>query len=188
MLRAKIVTAAVGFLIALSTPAAPPAQSQEAEVRGTSRFEEVREAMAALPDFEGRWKGEGWIRRGPQEPRPFLSEEIVEARLDGQILLIEGIHHSKEDSSQKVLHAFAVLSYDPETDTYRFRSHTAEGRGGDFTGRVEDGAFVWGHEVPAGQIRYTIRIEEDRWQEVGEISTDGESWNPFFEMKLERVE
>ena len=153
MLRAKILIGAVGLLVALSAPASHPAESQEPEAGETSSAEEVRQAMAALPDFEGRWKGEGWIRRGPQEPHPFLSEEIVETRLDGQILLIEGIHHSKEDPSRKVLHAFAVLSYDPEADRYRFRSHTAEGRGGDFKGRLEDGAFIWGHEVPAGQIR-----------------------------------
>lgn len=183
--RSRIATvgplALAGVLLVLIARAAP------AQERDTGRVEEVREAMQALPDFEGRWKGEGWTRRGPQEPVHFLSEEIVETRLDGQVLLIEGIHRSKGDPSQEIFHAFAVLSYDPEADTYRFRSHTAEGRGGDFKGRVVDGAFVWGHEVPAGQMRYTIRIEDGRWEEVGEFSSDGESWNRFFEMKLERV-
>lgn len=154
----------------------------------TGPAQEIHQAMAALPELEGRWKGEGWIRRGPGEPHAFSSEEIVGSRLDGQILLVEGIHRSQDDPSRQVFHAFAVLSYDPEDDTYRFRTHTAEGRGGDFQGRVEDGAFVWGHEGPQRQIRYTLRIEGDTWHEVGEVSSDGETWNQFFEMTVERVE
>lgn len=143
--------------------------------------------MAALPDLEGRWEGEGWIRRGPGEPHGILSEEIVESRLDGQILLIEGIHHSKDDPSLQVFHAFAVLSYDPAADTYRFRTHTEAGRGGDFEARVEDGAFVWGHRDGDRRVRYVLRIEDDTWHEVGEFSQDGESWHQFFEMTVKRV-
>jgi hypothetical protein len=184
MTPAQILVSAV-TLSALAVLVAGAAAAQGPDA---GALQEIREAMHALPAFEGRWRGEGWMRRGPQEPSHFVSEETVEARLDGQILTIEGIHHAKADPSREVFHAFAVLSYDPEADTYRFRSHTGDGRGGDYEGRVDDGAFIWGHEVPGGKMRYVLRIREDRWEEVGELSSDGESWHQFFEMKLERLE
>ncbi len=33
-----------------------------------------------------------------------------------------------------------------------------------------------------------IRIEGDRWEEVGKYSPDGETWHEFFGMTLRRVE
>jgi len=41
-------------------------------------------------------------------------------------------------------------------------------------------------ETPRGPIRYTIAIDDFRWNEVGEIRMDGE-WRRFFEMNLKRV-
>lgn len=187
MMRINAVPPTVG-LLALAALVALPWGAVRAQGEEAGPSDEIRDAMEALPDLVGRWKGEGWIRRGPGEPLHVLSEEIVEAKLDGQIWVIEGIHHAKEEPSRKVFHAFAVLSYDPGEDTYRFRSHTSEGRGGDFKARVEDGAFVWGHQDPRGEVRYTARIREGRWEEVGEHSSDGETWNQFFEMKLRRVD
>ena len=38
-----------------------------------------------------------------------------------------------------------------------------------------------------GRVRYTIRVEDDLWREVGEFSPDGERWNQFFEVNLRRT-
>lgn len=171
--------ALLGVLQAHSGPAQEP--PREDPVR------ESLEAMRALPDLVGRWEGGGWIRQGPAEPSHFTTVEIVETRLDGQLLLIEGIHHAKEDPDRLIFHAFAVLSWDRGKDVYNFRSFTHTGQGGEFTGRVEDGAFIWGHETARGHIRYTIRVADERWEEVGEFSPDGKSWNQFFEMKVRRT-
>lgn len=143
------------------------------------------EAMKALPALAGHWKGEGWIRQGPGEPAPFVGEEWVEPKLDGRILAIEGKHWTP-DRSKVVHHAFAVLSYDPETKDYRFQTHVANGGGGDHTGLLEDGAFVWKMNSPGGPVRFTIRIEGDRWHEIGKIERNGQ-WYQFFEMTLQRV-
>lgn len=143
------------------------------------------EAMKALPPLAGHWEGDGWVRQGPGEPVRFVGEEQVEPRLDGRILVIEGKHWSP-DRSRVVHHAFAVLSSDPEKQGYRFQSHLATGRGGDFSGHMEDGAFVWEMESPAGRIRYVIRVEGDRWHEVGEIEREGK-WQQFLGMDLKRV-
>ena len=143
------------------------------------------EAMHAISFFEGQWEGEGWMRRGPTEPTPFRSSERIESRLDGRVLIVEGLHHAKE-TDEVVHHAVATISYDPETSKYRFLSHLEDGRSGDYLGRLEEGAFVWGYDVPRGKIRFTIRIADGHWSETGEFSADGTQWNQFFAMELDK--
>lgn len=152
-----------------------------------ARGEEAPEApMAALADMVGTWKGEGWMSRGPEERHEFESTEIVESRLGGEVILVEGIHH-EGTTGRKVHHALAMISWDPGDAVYRFRSMVV-GRGpGDFEGRFEDGVFVWGGDVGHGEMRYRITIDGDRWSEIGEFSRDGgETWSPFFGMELRR--
>jgi hypothetical protein len=146
------------------------------------------DSMRALSFLEGAWEGEGWIRMGPGEPTRFTSKETVESRLGGRILTVEGLHHASADPSRVVHHAFAVVSHNAAAARYRFQTHLADGRGGDYPGELKDGAFVWGMEHPmAGRIRYTIRVREGRWHEVGESSRDeGKTWTQFFEMTLAR--
>ncbi len=147
--------------------------------------------MRAMSFLVGEWSGEGWIAMGPGEAQKFRSHESVESRLDGLALVIEGIHEDADAApgDEPIHHALATLTWDGAKDAYRFSTHLANGRSGDFDGRLEDGVFVWGMEIPGRTIRYTITIGEDgRWTEVGEASTDGENWRQFFEMTLVRVE
>jgi hypothetical protein len=37
-----------------------------------------------------------------------------------------------------------------------------------------------------GKIRYTIRVKDGVWQEAGEYSPDGNTWQTFLEMRLTR--
>jgi hypothetical protein len=144
------------------------------------------DAMRGIASLVGRWEGDGWMRRGPGEPHTFTSLEMVESRLDGRVLIVEGIHHG--GGGEAVHHALATISYDPDAGHYRFRSYLANGQAGDHRGHLdEDGVFRWEIEMPRGQVRYTIRIEDDEWHEVGHFSADGETWDPFFQMDLKRV-
>jgi hypothetical protein len=146
------------------------------------------EAMHAIGLFEGRWEGEGWARMGPTEPVSFTSTEIVESRLDGRVLIVEGLHHRKE-SGEVVHHALATISWNSATGKYRFLSHLANGRSGDHEAELVDGKFVWSIQIPdRGSIRYTITIEDDTWHEIGEFSADGVEWHQTFQMDLKRVE
>lgn len=145
----------------------------------------IPEAMARLAPMVGTWAGEGWIRRGPGEPQRFKGQEVVEARLDGRVLLVEGRHLDAKDS-RPVHHAFAVISQDEAAGGYHFRSHLADGRSGDYRAEWKDGAFVWYMEIPhTGRMRYTIRIEGRTWKEVGEMEREGR-WFPFFGMEMTR--
>jgi hypothetical protein len=54
--------------------------------------------------------------------------------------------------------------------------------------KLIDGGLEWGfRSAERGvTVRFTIQFDEKRWHEVGEVSTDGKTWNKFLEMTLER--
>jgi hypothetical protein len=143
------------------------------------------EMMQALPRLAGRWEGSGTIRMGEGEPMPFVGEELVETRLDGRVVLIEG-RHFLPDRSQMVHHAFAVITFDERSGGYRFRTQLSNGRGGDYPARMDGDALVWEIELPQGRMEYVITIDGDDWHETGRIERNGK-WYDFFEMKLVRV-
>lgn len=98
------------------------------------------DAMKALPRLEGRW-GEGWMRMGPGEPVRFVGEETVEVRLDGRLLVVEGLHRTP-DRSKIVHHAFGVFSWDESRKAYRFTTYVVNRGGGDYSARMEGDALV----------------------------------------------
>lgn len=177
-----------------SAPAAAPAPAAAAAQPGRPPAPDaaiLREAMRPFLPAVGKWRGEGWMQTGPGEPQRAVSEETVEMRLDGLVLVVEGLHHAKlaDGSAGKVVHhALAIASADP-AGGYRFSTFLADGRAADARGNWENGRFVWAPPAPPGrQIRYVIDwTVADRWSEIGEMSTDGTTWTKFFEMNLTRV-
>ncbi len=154
----------------------------------TSAADPGLEAMAELAPMVGHWQGSGWTRRGPGEPQHTLSLETVEFRLGGRILVVEGLHHAEDEPSRVVHHAFGVISYDSESGGYRFQTHLATGRSSDYEMRREGEDILWFMDTPRGQIRYTIRLQDGGWHETGEFSADGETWQEFFGMDLQRID
>ena len=147
----------------------------------------VIEAMKAVAFLEGRWTGEGWIQMGPGPKQEFSQTEVIERKLDGGLLLIEGIGRSKASEAKKVHHAFAVVSFDPTTKKYRFSSHVVGRPPLDVAPEVGTNTFKWSHQPqPGANIRYTITVADTTWHEVGEFSRDGQTWRQFFGMTLKR--
>jgi len=147
-----------------------------------------REAMKKLDFLVGEWKGEGWMEFVPGQRRTFRGTEVVQSKLGGLLVTIEGLHSGRTE--EEIVHnAFAVVSYDENAKRYRFQAHTARGGHEDAEAKVGDGQLVWGMKVPQfGDVRYTIkRDDKGRWFEVGEVSRDGKDWRKFFEMTLEPV-
>lgn len=142
--------------------------------------------MQQLGFLVGRWVGEGWQLAFDGSRSSFASVELVEPKLDGEAILIEGIHHNTE-TGERVHHALAMVTWNSREDHYDFRSFVTDRGPGNFSGEIVDGAFVWRIEMPRGTIRYTIRAEDGVWTEAGEFSSDGESWRQVFGMTLQRV-
>ena len=154
-----------------------------------------KEKMKVFSNWTGRWQGEGWMQMGPGEPKKSTVDEKIESKLDGTVYLVEGIGkalNSETKQEMVVHHAFAVLSYDNASSQYKFRTHLKDGRSTDawFTVTGENN-FQWGFDIPGrGKTRYSIAIDPQAktWKEIGEFSSDGNSWNKFFEMNLKKTE
>jgi hypothetical protein len=151
-----------------------------------------REAMKKLDFLVGQWKGEGWMEMVPGRRSTFKSSEVVQSKLGGLLVTIDGLHRGQVGGKGKevVVHnAFGVVSYDEKGKRYRFQAFTARGNYEDAQARVGDGKLVWGMKIPQlGEVRYTMKLDDKgRWFEIGEISQDGKEWRKFFEMTLERV-
>lgn len=149
------------------------------------------EAMSKLEFLEGRWTGETWTRSRDRGEYTGRVVEIVETKLNGSILTLEGLGASGDPEAPGVKlehHAFAVIHYDTESDRYRMHSY----KNGKFldadlsvTGKH---AVEWGFDVNnGGRMRFRINLDDSgRWTETGAYSPDGEAWHKYFEMTLER--
>ena len=80
-------------------------------------LEAQREAMKRLGFLVGKWAGEARLLRGPAESVELLQTEEANYKLDGLILVIEGIGRT-QSGGQAFLQAFGIISYDDESGTY----------------------------------------------------------------------
>ena len=152
-----------------------------------------QDKMKPFTAWFGQWQGSGWMQMGPGEPKKFSVDETVQSKLDATIILIEGIGKGKDAQTNTeivVHHALAILSYDPASDKYKFKSHIKNDRITEAWFTVSgDNKFQWGFDTPQGKIRYSITIDPaaTTWLEAGEFSNDGNTWRKFFEMNLKKI-
>jgi hypothetical protein len=158
--------------------------------KGTTLIKAQKDAMKNLQWLVGKWEGEGWVGTNSTERSWSISSENVQSKLDGLVLLVEGTHYQKGEGGQNTvaLKALGIISYDAQSSQFKFHSYTHQGQEGDFEAMLIDKKFRWIMQMPQQTIRYTIELtEDDRWFEIGEVSTDGTSWKKFFEMNLKRL-
>lgn len=143
-----------------------------------------REAMKPLSFMDGVWRGTAWTIRRDGDKHTITQTERIGPFLDGTVKVIEGRGH--DASGAVTFNALGIISYDPAKKSYSMRSY-AMGRSGDFALMPSADGFTW--EVPAGPatIRYTARIQNGIWHEVGERILSGQEPSRFFEMTLTRA-
>lgn len=149
-------------------------------------------AIEPLDWLVGEWEGSGWTTLGPVGRSEFKGTEVVERRMGGRLIVVEGEFTAwmgPELGDRPVHQALGIFGYDPVGDRLTFRTYTASGAGGEARAEVrENGGVVWGYEdAQTGKVRYTItRTPADEWHEIGEQSSDGVSWTRFLEMTFTR--
>jgi hypothetical protein len=154
-----------------------------------------KEKMQVLSAWVGRWQGEGSMQMGPGEPKKSNVDEKIELKLNGTVMLVEGVGKTIDPATKEetiVHHALGILSYDQMGNQYKFRTYLKDGRSTDawFTPTGEN-KFQWGFDIPnGGKTRYTITLDPKAktWNEIGEFSRDGNTWSKFFEMNLKKTE
>ena len=143
-----------------------------------------REAMRTLSFMDGAWRGTGTHTAPDGTRHALVQTERIGPFLDGTLKVIEGRGYG--DDGKVAFNAFGIVSFDPATKAYNFRSH-AMGHSGDFAFKPSADGFVW--EIPAGPatMRYTARIADGTWHEIGERIVPGQPSVQFFEMTLRRI-
>jgi hypothetical protein len=143
--------------------------------------------MKKLGFLVGKWAGEARVLREPGDWAELIQTEEAEYRLDGLILVIEGVGRAKS-GGQSVLQAFGVICYDDESRTFYLRAFN-DGRFLETTMKLleEGNEISWGFGL--GEIRTisVLRINEhSEWTEVREIAIGAQPAKKFWELTVQR--
>ncbi len=144
-----------------------------------------RSAMQKLSFLIGKWVGEASVLRGPGEPVQLLQTEEASYKLDGLILLIEGVGRSKSNG-QPVLQAFGIISYDDEAQTYRMRAFN-DGRylETDVKLSPEGRELTWGFTLGDIRTSSTLRIDDKgEWTELAHITLGSQPPRKLLELTV----
>jgi hypothetical protein len=147
-----------------------------------------RVAMKKLGFLVGKWSGEARLLRGPGEWVDLQQSEEAQYKLDGLILVIEGVGRTKSDG-QSVLQALGVLSFDDETATYRIRAFN-DGRFLESEVKLLDQEKVmsWGFALGPVTTKSVLRINESgEWTELAEIKIGSEPPKKLLELTVRRA-
>src|SRR5260370_10662099 len=143
--------------------------------------------MKKLDFLIGKWSGDARVLRGQGEPVEMIQTEEAQYKLDGLVLLIEGVGRNKSDG-KLALQALGIVSYDDESGTYRMRAFN-DGRFLETEVSLVDHGkgITWG--FASGQIRTSsvMRItEEGDWTELTEITIGSQPARKYMELKVSR--
>src|ERR1700730_2807505 len=150
-------------------------------------IEAQRTAMKKLEFMVGKWAGEARLLRGPGDPVSLMQTEEAQYKLDGLILLIEGVGSNKVDG-KPALQALGIVSYDDESGIYRMRAFN-DGRFLETELKVLDSGKGIRRGFALGQIRTSSVIqisEKSDWTEITEIIIGSEAPKKYMELSVSR--
>ena len=147
-------------------------------------LEAQRAAMKKLGFLVGKWTGEAHLLHGPAESRELLQTEEAQYRLDGLILVIEGIGRTKS-AGQPVIQALGIISYEDDTG-YRMRAFN-NGRFLEAQVKLleESPGMTWGFVLGEIRTNSVLRINESgEWAELAEITIGSEPPKKLLELTV----
>lgn len=143
--------------------------------------------MKKLGFLVGKWAGEARLRRGPSEFVELLQTEEAQYKLDGLILVIEGVGRARS-GGQPLLQAFGIISYDDESGTYLLRAFN-DGRFLETPLKLlEEGqGMTWGFALGEIRTNSVLQINErGEWTEFAEISMGSQAPKRLLELTVRR--
>ena len=165
-----------------SAPAAPAAPAAPPAVQASPH---LAPAMAKLGFMRGVWIGKASGTTPTGEHYEVTQTERMGPMLGGDIVVIEGRGYKPDGTTG--FNAFAVASWNPQTQKYELRSY-AQGYAGTFDLTLTADGYTW--EVPAGRdavMKFTATVTGNHWREVGEYVAAGQPPVKSFEMNLDRT-
>jgi hypothetical protein len=126
--------------------------------------------MQKLAFLTGKWIGEARLLRGPTEYAELVQTEEAQYKLDGLILVIEGVGRTAAEG-QPILRAFGVVSYDDQSGVYWLRAYN-DGRFLETEVKLLDQGkgMAWGFTLGEIKTKSVLQINEHgEWTEVAEL-------------------
>ena len=150
-------------------------------------LEAQRAALKKLDFLVGKWFGKARVLLGPGEPLELIQTEEAQYKLDGLILIIEGIGKTNADG-KVALQALGIVSYDDEAGIYRMRAYN-DGRylETDLTLSENGKEINWGFAL--GEIKTSSRLqinEKGEWTELTEIAVGSQPARTYMELTVSR--
>lgn len=185
----KRLAAALALAIVAFLPVPSSAQNERpaAQQHRGPDVAAQRAAMERLSGMIGEWRGEANVTF--PSAMTVHQNERIESDMNGLLLVIHGNGYATADrSSAPIFNAFGVISYDDARQVYEFRVYN-DGRAATAEARfLDDGRLQWVMNFAPVIIRYTITLEGDAWNEIGEMSRNNDAtWTQTIEMNLQRV-
>jgi len=159
-----------------------------AQTTATPNVEAQRTAMKKLEILVGEWSGEATVLRGPGQFIDMAQTESAHFRLDGLVLMIEGVGRTKTDGKVS-LQALGLISFDDETGTYKMRAFN-DGRWLETEVKVGEGgnSMSWGFALGQYKTATVLRINESgEWTEHGEITIGERPPQKMIDLKVRRI-
>jgi hypothetical protein len=150
-------------------------------------IEAQRAAMKKLEFLIGKWTGQARVLRGPGDPVEMIQTEEAQYKLDGLILLIEGMGRAKSDG-KPALQALGMVSWDDESETYHMRAFN-DGRFLETEVKLLDSGngIAWGFALGEIKTNSVLRINErGQWTELGELTIGSQVPIRFMELTVSR--
>ncbi|MBV9264809.1 MAG: hypothetical protein JO061_01435 [Acidobacteriaceae bacterium] len=144
--------------------------------------------MKKLEFLVGEWSGEATVLRGPGQFVDMAQTESEHFKLDGLVLMIEGVGRTKTDG-KVLLQALGLISFDDETGTYKMRAFN-DGRWLETEVKMGDGgnSISWGFALGAFKTATVLRINENgEWTEHGEIIIGERPPQKMMDLKVRRM-
>ena len=147
-----------------------------------------RIAMKKLGFLVGDWSGDASVLRGPGQFAELAQTESAHFKLDGLVLMIEGVGRTKADGKLS-LQALGLISFDDETGTYRMRAFN-DGRWLETEVKLADGgnSISWGFKLGEFKTATVLRINENgEWTEHGELVIGDRPAQKMMELRVRRI-
>lgn len=159
-----------------------------AQTPQTPNIEAQRTAMRKLDFLVGEWSGQASAARGPGVVTELNQTESAQFKLDGLVLMIEGVGRTKSDGSL-ALQALGLISFDDASGSYHMRAYN-DGRWLETEVKLLDGGngMSWGFSLGDISTKSVLRInDKGEWTELAEITMGTKPPQKLMELVVRRV-
>jgi len=144
--------------------------------------------MKKLSFLIGKWSGEASVLRGPGRFIDLSQTEEAQFKLDGLVLMIEGVGRTKSDGNL-ALQALGLISFNDESGTYRMRAFN-DGRWLETEVKLADGGsgITWGFTLGEMRTESVLRLNErGEWTELTELTIGTRPPQKLMELTVRRI-